>query len=542
MKHAYLFEAKSIQSYIFATNRLKEIVGASELIESIASDTGLLMTTVKSLSLKLTFSRRGGGAFYAFGDEQNISTLKTVWSLLIRQYAPDLEFSHAYATGSNENNAFEKANKLLLLDQNNPKCRLPSAGTFAKRCQRTGDVATDIIYKGGESETIDAMTHRKLDFKNSNHLAKRFDKQSNNDNWPINLTPEEGEASKNFPFIQGSQVALVHADGNGLGQLFKYLTDAVEKETLPADAFIEVFQQFSKAISTATENAAQEAVDSVLKPHMKNNLYPARPIVLGGDDLTIIVRADLAIPFTQAFLVAFKQCSEKAFQSLQQYNIPNLPKRLTACAGVVYAKASQPFYLMHDLAEGLCTHAKTKAKAQGFDETPSTVSFYRVTTSLTETYQNILTTEMTDGNLRQTLEAYALDEDKKLPVLQDLLDLQAVLEKPEVSKGATRQLLGLVSQSPEQASRRYSRWREVMLDANDKRPLFEEYEKRVNKLLLSFNNGKAFAADIFNQATITATSNLAYTPFEDVNTLIAVNNNVVSKTKNQSEEVSCHIS
>ena len=44
--YAYLFEAKSIQSYIFATSKLKEIIGGSELIEQLTAKNGLLKKTL----------------------------------------------------------------------------------------------------------------------------------------------------------------------------------------------------------------------------------------------------------------------------------------------------------------------------------------------------------------------------------------------------------------------------------------------------------------------------------------------------------------
>ena len=99
MKYAYLFEAKSIQSYIFSTNKLKEIVGGSELIEQLTSTDGLVSTTLNALGLEqgidIRFSRCAGAAFYAFSDsEESIKKLSSLWPLVFRQYAPDMEFIH----------------------------------------------------------------------------------------------------------------------------------------------------------------------------------------------------------------------------------------------------------------------------------------------------------------------------------------------------------------------------------------------------------------------------------------------------------------
>ena len=49
--------------------------------------------------------------------------------------------------------------------------------------------------------------------------------------------------------------------------------------------------------------------------------YPIRPIILGGDDLTVIIRADLAIPFTECFLREFEQNTKELFSNLKTKKI-----------------------------------------------------------------------------------------------------------------------------------------------------------------------------------------------------------------------------
>jgi hypothetical protein len=43
---------------------------------------------------------------------------------------------------------------------------------------------------------------------------------------------------------------------------------------------------------------------------------PFRPIVLGGDDLTIIVKSEFALNFTEEFLKAFEQETEQNMKAL----------------------------------------------------------------------------------------------------------------------------------------------------------------------------------------------------------------------------------
>ena len=56
------------------------------------------------------------------------------------------------------------------------------------------------------------------------------------------------------------------------------------------------FKNFSQLLDKATVQAAVNAYNQV-NSGTKSDVIPMRPIVLGGDDLTVICRADLAVPY-----------------------------------------------------------------------------------------------------------------------------------------------------------------------------------------------------------------------------------------------------
>lgn len=455
---AYLFEAKSIQSYLLTTSRLKEIVGGSEMVEALTGS--LLDDALAIINGDIKFSRCGGGAFFAFSeDKESINRLAALWPLLVKQYAPDLSFVQGRGEGDTALAAFNQAHIHLLNDLNRICVRLPQGSPFAERNRRTGEPATTKSKE--KQEPIDATIARKLEFSKGTLLVRRFAPNSAATAWPLNLSPNEGDEEKrDFPFERDDRtIALIHADGNGLGQMLKDLTESTEDKP---ELYVEIFGAFSEAVSGATLAAAECATQTVLEPACKNGTYPARPIVLGGDDLTIIVRADLALSFTRAFLVAFANESGIRLNKLKtKFNLPTLPNRLTACAGIAYAKASQPFYMLHKLAEGLCKHAKMRAKENGPAEVPSSLSFHRVTTALVDDYGTILERELTTGSFRHTLECYAIETGTRLPELDNLLNLQSLLYNPKLPRGSTRELLSLIGRDA-QSQRHYARWREVM--------------------------------------------------------------------------------
>lgn len=114
-----------------------------------------------------------------------------------------------------------------------------------------------------------------------------------------------------------------------------------------------------------------------------------RPVVIGGDDLTVVSRADLAIPFVREYLDSFEKKSEAE----------KTVGRLSACAGIAFVKSSYPFYYAYNLAETLCGIAKKDAKSREMTandgEVPSCLMFHKVQSSFVEDYGVIKQKELT---------------------------------------------------------------------------------------------------------------------------------------------------
>lgn len=468
--HCYLFEATAIQPYITDGGRLRDLVGASDLIERLCDRDGLLDGALAALGEtggRIRFSRRAAGVFFAFSeDAEAIGRLARLWPLLVQQHTPLLSFNQARGSGATAHEAFADAQPRLAQSRSLQAPWLPQAGPLLARNPRTGLVG---VQRRRDGEVWDITTARKAQHARGDRLAARF-ADLDAEAWPINLSPEGGEA-RAFPHRGDSRyIAVVHADGNGLGQLLMDLSASLKGQ--PDAVYLNRFLAFSEAIGQATRQAAREATAAVLLPAREaegHGMVPARPIVLGGDDLSVIVRADLAIAFTRAFLAAFSRQTEAALGRLraEQGLAFSLP-RLTACAGVAFVKASQPFPMAAALAESLCAAAKQASKTglAADREVPASLAFHRVTTSLVDDYEVILAQELTTPGappLRHTLGAYAIEAGSHLPTLNDLLALQALLgDAGAGGKGSMRQLLGLLGRAPEQAQLAYRRWRELM--------------------------------------------------------------------------------
>lgn len=501
---SYLFEARSIQAFLFASNRLKEVIGASELVEQLTSPQGMLDDCLAVVEGEIQFSRRGGGAFSAFSrDPRSMDRLATLWPLLVRQCVPDLVFHDARGAGESAHSAFLDAYPRLVASPQGSVARLPSGGPLSARCRRTGEPAAVVRRSKPDDspQPIDAATARKLHprFSRGEALVRRFAPNEPAEAWPLNLSPSEGEpGERDFPFLDDRrEIGLIHVDGNGLGAALATLQAAVGDRP---DEYVDVFAAFSAAVSDAAQSAARTATETVLGPAQVERTYPARPVVLGGDDLTMLVRADLALTFACEYARSFASASEARLREVgKRFRVRDLPKRLTACAGIAYATANQPFHSLHKLADDLCRHAKTTSRAArkaGSTEIPPSVSFFRVTTSLVDEYPSALESQLTSQfggvRYRQTLETYALEPSSAIPRLDDLVSLLHLLDDPVLGRGGPRELLGLMGLAPAAARRQYSRWRENLGKSAASRTVLSEFDRLLGVLAHAAGNDVPF--------------------------------------------------
>lgn len=474
MIQAYLFEARSIQSYVFAGGKLRDMVAASNLVDQLTGP--ILDATLESLNIKqdIQFSRRAGGAFYAISSSQDcITKLASIWPLIVSGLAPSLEFITHTSQAEQAYHAVKQGLDALKDKRNNPNSPYPIVPPIAQRAQRTGAGAIYSLNDGLalSGEAIDFSTAQKRKFANqgfretgsvTDALALKFSPLGVTPYWPKALTAEEGIKSKDvLPLGDNSYMAVIHIDGNGLGQLLIQLGESAESV---GEQYSELYLSFSEAITQATLTAAQQAVAETLDPH-DGETIAARPLVLGGDDLTIIVAADRAINFASAFILAFEKSSSASLRTLRnQFNhltklASKLPEKLTACGGIAFVKASYPFSSAAHLAEELCQRAKIiseNAKPIGADTKASSLCWHKVSTSIVASANNIFSNELAyeyEGQKHYlSLGAYSVQSNQiGLPSLVNLKSIASRwVEKSHKSK--FRQYLSYLKTNPSLAN------------------------------------------------------------------------------------------
>ena len=515
---AYLFECKGIQRYIFGSGRLRQVIGASDLIAGIARSDGddVLKPVFAAMDLvEPAMSRRAGASFCAHADGETLARFRRLWRIVAGVRYPGLEFSDVEpAVAGTDLEAAQGAYSRLTAVRENSTAFLPPTGhPFVATNPRTGLIAVARSSRDA-NEYLDALgegAYRRgealaeADGVDTDRLAADFipGAEANTDapyRFPRHFEPADATArNPAFPFPgRDRRIGVVHADLSGLGQVFQSLMGSAKRSR---DIF-RVATAIEGAIVAAARSACAAtllpgAIDPSDKPehfgHLlgrdrrragahKMRIVPARPVLLGGDDLTIIVRADLAVDFSERFLIAVENETAKAFTALRE-QFPTLPERLSACAGIAIVSAGHPFTVAERLAEGLCDSAKMRAKSRCPQAPyPSYLDFAVVTSTIDESLASWRAREQTiaagsteDGDPVSTAAGPRRVDgehaDDIADSLRSLLDLAEALNAAP-GRGKLLEVLGLRHDSKDSAQTAWRRFWTVL--ASDSRAVWEQ--------------------------------------------------------------------
>lgn len=178
-------------------------------------------------------------------------------------------------------------------------------------------------------------------------------------------------------------VGVLHADGNGIGDIFTNLrrvyddTELIERlETISRTLEDCAWRAVTNAVSTIQQKADEDAGENGTRP--KNWILP---ILVGGDDITVLLDGRHAFEFTCALAAEFERLINEpapdgsdnpVIESLQWVaanqdewvddgflTSATAPERITLACGLVYVKPHHPFSHAVAFAEELTTSAKT---------------------------------------------------------------------------------------------------------------------------------------------------------------------------------------
>lgn len=388
---ALLFDTRSIQKYIFSSNRLSTNIGASFIVDKVFTE--ILVNEVLT----------------KFFPQENFSSVDTVWNVAednIETWSDMKQCAVAYIGGGNALILFKKngidvrkkiveefTKKLLekrpglrvgaahgeltIIDGKLNQKNIDDLYKSLKETQNKIFPAVNVPYTGLTlSSDIDGESANFFDTKEirffsqetaiKNEMAKianedlktRFKKIFDVKKFEIDIEKyifplkinELGQKEKENYF------AIVHVDGNNMGVKFR------ECETSDR-------RKLSREIKRKTEGAFADLLRKIILAveekifvevlSLNENFLPIRPLIIGGDDVTFICPAKTAILFTKTLMENLRSLtSENSPENLTQKN----SRQMDCCAGIAILPTAYPFFRGYTLAEQVCDSSKAEMR------------------------------------------------------------------------------------------------------------------------------------------------------------------------------------
>ena len=384
-------DAHGIQKYLFATSKLREIVGASRLVASLTD--AWVEEALEALRIRSRGHGDGGADWFVpvrlgGGSVRLVlarAELAKVLAGTLRRRAiaeaPGLAFDMAMTPFDTSTGDLAEANGRVIERINASRNRVRGGGQFAgfpfgAPCRLTFQPA------GGYGEDVNERLCEAS-------LAKRAAQRLGRGEWAELVRDHQlisGRATGDDPFeselsrmvdggTDGGHVAVVCLDLNDLGEQGRVVTERC-RGFQAADAF----HRFTERVKHATTKAFRAGLDAVAKHPAAATVLPSpddagrseipplplRPLVMGGDDLTFVMHGRLAVPFLAGMLRSFETDG------------------FNGGGGIAFVKAKSPFGRAVDVAEQLVASAKRKGRDRSHvdfllctDEIPSDVQTMR---------------------------------------------------------------------------------------------------------------------------------------------------------------------
>lgn len=356
------YDVSGIQSYIFATNRLQENVGASknvgkilkeflkEAIEEViggyqgkkavteweqGTEGGLPLQMEKDESIRIeTVYIGGGNAFVLFVEKELYNQVSTCLAKKVLENCRGVNLLTAWVPVKFTNFAqdIESLNREMeKRKQRAQRHLLYAAYPVAEQDGSYGLPVTHLITGSDGTKKASVVQYEKwLSYEKADkgNLAVQMN----------DLIRKKGE---------DSYVAVIHIDGNGMGAMVQ---KALQRYQSYHQAVPEM-RNFSAQIDRRNSEAFGRTIEAV-ESFMDMPILPVRPLLQDGDDLTFICRADLGLCMAVRFLRELLGNSEEGME-------------LSACAGIAYVHSHFPFKIAYEIAESCCSNAKKRWYAQG---------------------------------------------------------------------------------------------------------------------------------------------------------------------------------
>ena len=348
-KFLAILEVSQKQAYIFSSNKLKDNIRNSAIIEKVLSPKYIL-NALKSEGYSdeenMVYSG-GGHTILEFVDELVAKRNIRILSEKIYKEYDGLEVFAKIVTFNPQKSAKDNIGNLISELEKKKAIRRSAFHQGSYGIEAIDSNTLNRVCKSVNKAALDAVT-QDIDAKEQS------------------LFPEGFEPAKRFENLGGSKnesnfIAVVHIDGNGMGKRVEDFYAMIGD--ISWDDTKKKLRQFSEGIASDFEKAYKGMVDRIAKniepgkevyskldlDKKKQRYFPIRRVITAGDDVCFVTEGRIGIECARIFIEEL--CSDKCINIADK-------KGYSACAGVAIVHQKYPFYRAYELSEMLCSSAK----------------------------------------------------------------------------------------------------------------------------------------------------------------------------------------
>jgi hypothetical protein len=397
MNHLAVIETQKVKNYVFASPALREIRGASILLDLLNRrkipeilDQGDFKGTTETIYLG------GGSGRVLFEDADMAREFCQAVEGLCRYETVNARIAAEMVVSQPGDTFVKLQSRGLRLTQQRKIGRGEAlaqiAGRWIRPCSSCGALPAEVMRpEHGLHYLCRACDNKRVEVKklykevkqgelkmhmlvSSSELGKRYGndfifttlaqkRESQNDG--ATLLPQDfadiGACSRPRNYM-----AFIYADGNRMGETLRTLGSQYPEDKDAKAAY----RAFSEIVDKSCREAAVEAVLKHVSSEEKTvkgapaRYYPAEFIMAGGDDLMLVVPAQCALEVAAEFLDLYqdKTCTlQQAYKKTGKLKEPFAPSGLTSSAGVVVAHDHYPVRHLMELAADLMKIAKHRS-------------------------------------------------------------------------------------------------------------------------------------------------------------------------------------
>ncbi len=381
---ALLFDTRSIQRYIYSGNKLRTNVGASYIVDRIFFDV-LINGVLKEMYPDENFSADdawestnddatpwndmknccvayigGGNALLLFNDDKRVEVVQKFTRKLLTD-CPGLKVGAALGKleivdGKLNQDDIDKLYGELKANQNNifPTVNVPYTG-LTLSCEINGETANFYGKLIDEKKFYSQETAVKFkaSYDADDKLRERFKDIFKRKGFDPQIEFEFPSEVENLGQKDGENYfAIVHVDGNNMGLKFRTCESLTDRRRLSREIRRKTEGAFADLLKKIIRMKISGGFNKTLK--LDKNFLPIRPLIIGGDDVTFLCPANMAILFTKTLIELLDDDKNCDAENLTQ----KISRHMDACAGIAILPTKYPFFRGYDLAEQLCDSAK----------------------------------------------------------------------------------------------------------------------------------------------------------------------------------------